>query len=175
MNKSELRQRLKAERLKLSTYWVQELSEKTAEQVLEILDLSSISSLHTYLPIEKQNEVDTWPFIKTVWNKDPQIKTATWHKPAEHYEPVWFDKIGFQEPVAKNFQFDLIIVPMVGFDDQLYRLGQGGGHYDRFLASQKKALKVGFCYEFGHLASLPHEPHDVPLDMIITEKRQYKL
>ena len=64
---------------------------------------------------------------------------------------------------------------MLGFDKTGHRLGYGGGFYDKFLASQKKALIIGLCYEFGHIKTdIPHEPHDIPLQQIVTEKKVYK-
>jgi 5-formyltetrahydrofolate cyclo-ligase len=67
-------------------------------------------------------------------------------------------------------KFDLILVPCLAFDKDNYRLGWGGGFYDRFLAAQPKALKIGLCYQNGFVKEgLTHQPHDIPLDKIITE------
>lgn len=63
----------------------------------------------------------------------------------------------------------MIIVPMLGFDGALHRLGYGGGYYDRLLARQATARKIGLCYDLGRLEQLPVEPHDQPLDAVITE------
>lgn len=172
MNKARLRQELKVRRQELSVEEVQELSQKIAIRALEILNALSISSMHVYLPIEKQQEVDTWPLIKAVWQKYPTIKTATWHKPEKHFEPVWFNAKGHQEPVPDNLQFDLIIVPLLGFNNELYRIGHGGGFYDKFLVNQKKALKIGLSYEFGHV-EFKHESHDIFLNLVVTEKKVY--
>ncbi len=67
---------------------------------------------------------------------------------------------------------DIIIVPGIVFDKKGGRLGFGKGYYDRFLARiGKKALKIGLCYDFQLLKDdlLPTEPHDIPMDMILTE------
>jgi 5-formyltetrahydrofolate cyclo-ligase len=67
---------------------------------------------------------------------------------------------------------DLLLVPCVGFDDDGYRLGYGGGYYDRTLAAWPGTVKpvtVGVAYEACRIAALPHELHDVPLDAIVTE------
>jgi 5-formyltetrahydrofolate cyclo-ligase len=70
--------------------------------------------------------------------------------------------------------FDVIIVPMLGFDTSLQRIGWGGGYYDKFLATQPKAKKIGVCYSIGEVERIPAEPHDIPLDMIMTERHTYK-
>ena len=71
--------------------------------------------------------------------------------------------------------FDLILVPGVAFDAEGRRLGRGGGHYDRVLASlPPRATSVGIGYDFQLVASVPCEEHDVPVDMVITEGRTYR-
>lgn len=64
-------------------------------------------------------------------------------------------------------QIELIIVPAVAYDRNGNRLGRGKGFYDRLLASTK-ATKIGVAYEFQLVDEIPAEPHDVPMDMIIT-------
>ncbi|MGN6084184.1 5-formyltetrahydrofolate cyclo-ligase [Trinickia sp.] len=66
---------------------------------------------------------------------------------------------------------DLLLVPCVGFDDDGYRLGYGGGYYDRTLAAWPGTVlpvTIGIAYEACR-AALPRETHDVPLDAIVTD------
>lgn len=65
--------------------------------------------------------------------------------------------------------FDVVIVPVLAFDNDNHRLGQGGGWYDRFLATQPQAQTIGLAHaEFK--TTFPHETHDIPLDFIVTEQ-----
>jgi len=67
---------------------------------------------------------------------------------------------------------ELLFVPCVGFDDDGYRLGYGGGYYDRTLAgwpAAKKPITVGIAYEACRTQALEREAHDIPLDLIVTE------
>ena len=64
---------------------------------------------------------------------------------------------------------DLIIVPGVAFDGECNRLGYGKGFYDKLLR-QKGCAAVALAYEEQIAAAVPHEPHDVRMDMIITDK-----
>ncbi|MDE5912420.1 MAG: 5-formyltetrahydrofolate cyclo-ligase [Muribaculaceae bacterium] len=63
---------------------------------------------------------------------------------------------------------ELIVVPGVAFDRQGNRVGRGKGFYDRLL-SETKALTVGVGYDFQLFDEVPAEPHDTPMDVIITE------
>lgn len=72
------------------------------------------------------------------------------------------------EPVVP----DRLLVPLVGFDDQGYRLGYGGGFYDRTLATLPgPPLAIGVGYAFQRLPDLDPQPHDRPMDAIVTEER----
>lgn len=65
---------------------------------------------------------------------------------------------------------DLLIVPMVGFDSQNYRLGYGGGYFDRTLAAaDPRPMTIGVGFELSRLATIFPAPHDVPMDIIVTE------
>ena len=65
-------------------------------------------------------------------------------------------------------EIEVIIVPGVAFDRKGHRLGRGKGFYDRLLQNAK-ATKIGVGYEFQLVDDLPTEPHDVKMNMIITE------
>ncbi len=65
-----------------------------------------------------------------------------------------------------------LLVPLVGFDEMRYRLGYGGGYYDRTLASlPAKPLAIGVGYELAHLETIYPQPHDIPMSAIVTEGR----
>jgi 5,10-methenyltetrahydrofolate synthetase len=64
----------------------------------------------------------------------------------------------------------LILIPCVGIDDQRYRLGYGGGYYDRTAAAfAVRPVLVGVGFDCGRIASIDPQPHDVRLDLAITE------
>jgi 5,10-methenyltetrahydrofolate synthetase len=70
---------------------------------------------------------------------------------------------------------DSVIVPLVGFDDAGYRLGYGGGYFDRTLAAiARKPVVIGVAYEGAHLETIHPQPHDVPMDWIVTERGIYR-
>lgn len=68
-----------------------------------------------------------------------------------------------------------LLVPLVGFDEGGFRLGYGGGFYDRTLASEPaKPLAIGVGFELSRLATIFPLPHDIPMDYIVTEKALYR-
>lgn len=71
---------------------------------------------------------------------------------------------------------DLLLIPCVGFDADRYRLGYGGGYFDRTLAAWpdgERPVKIGIAYESGKCGRLPRETHDMPLDAVVTETSIY--
>jgi 5-formyltetrahydrofolate cyclo-ligase len=89
--------------------------------------------------------------------------------------PLIRDEIGLHAPSAENdiLDPDLVIVPLLAFDRDGVRLGQGGGYYDRALKALRDTREVfvlGLAYSGQETANLPCEPHDQALDAILTEK-----
>jgi len=94
------------------------------------------------------------------------------------------NRFGIPEPVGaavfRARQLDLLLMPLVGFDDAGRRLGMGGGFYDATLAFMRhrrhwrKPRLIGVAFECQRVAALPHEPWDMPLDAVLTEKRLYR-
>jgi len=77
----------------------------------------------------------------------------------------------------KPQQLDLILMPLVGFDKMGNRLGMGGGFYDRSLNFKRfrknicKPVLIGLAHQLQCVDELPHQPHDVPMQMIATEQQ----
>jgi 5-formyltetrahydrofolate cyclo-ligase len=86
---------------------------------------------------------------------------------------------GVIQPIAACPQVrpDIVLVPLLGFDAACNRIGQGQGHYDRTLAhlrTQAPVIAIGLAFEAQRLDCIPIEPHDQPLDWILTEKQAYR-
>jgi 5-formyltetrahydrofolate cyclo-ligase len=74
---------------------------------------------------------------------------------------------------APEVEPDVLIVPMLAFDAKGYRLGYGGGFYDRTLAllrGKKKIIAIGAAYSAQQVDEVPHDDHDQALDYVITER-----
>jgi 5-formyltetrahydrofolate cyclo-ligase len=87
-------------------------------------------------------------------------------------EPLYPGGFGTLVPdeLASVLQPDLVIIPLLGFDKTGTRLGFGKGYYDRTIAvMDKRPTLVGYAFAAQELDSIPREPHDVPLDYLVTE------
>lgn len=84
---------------------------------------------------------------------------------------------GFGIPVpaqGRTVQPMCLLVPCVGFDDKRFRLGYGGGYYDRTLPTLvPRPLVVGIAFDATKLASIDPQPHDLQMDVVITEASTY--
>ncbi len=86
-------------------------------------------------------------------------------------DPLEVDAAGCPAPLllAEVVEPDLILTPLLAFDDYGGRLGQGGGHYDRTFAAMPQAIRIGLAYSGQRVERLPLEPHDMPLHGVLTE------
>jgi 5,10-methenyltetrahydrofolate synthetase len=90
--------------------------------------------------------------------------------------PLTADRYGIPTPMAGDWlQPDLILLPLNGFDAAGYRLGYGGGYFDRTLAALRpRPLAVGVGFEVNRLASIGPQAHDQRLDWIVTEAGAFR-
>ena len=90
--------------------------------------------------------------------------------------PLETGVLGIPFPAAsREVTPDSVLVPLVGFDDAGYRLGYGGGFFDRTLATlPRRPIVIGVGYETAHLDTIHPQAHDVPMDWIVTERGIYR-
>ena len=126
---------------------------------LEILEL-----------LEKKNYKISLPIIK----KNNQMDFFKW----SNNDPLKINKFGIPEPISsKMFYPDILLIPLVSYDDNLNRLGYGGGFYDRYIEKiekMKSVIKIGLAFSYQKLKSVPINHYDKKLDFIITEKEILK-
>ena len=140
-----------------------------------------------YWPV--QNEVDVRPLFADLWQGDVRVLLPR----CRPGQPGLMDlchvtceaelvqgMYAIMEPgpsclIVDDFRPDVCLVPGVGFDERGYRLGFGGGYYDRMLEKpmMASALKVGICYDFQVRRKVPNDDWDQPMNAICTEKRLF--
>ena len=126
---------------------------------LEILYLLEKKKYNISLPkIEKKNQMN---FFK--WSSN---------------DPLKINKYGIPEPTSAKIVFpDILIIPLVAYDNNFNRLGYGGGFYDRYIykiEKMKKIIKIGLAFSYQKVKIVPINQYDKKLDFIITEKEILK-
>jgi 5-formyltetrahydrofolate cyclo-ligase len=107
--------------------------------------------------------------LPVVVEKNKPLVFRDWSPGARLVPGVW----GIPFPAdGEVVEPDALLVPLVGFDEDGFRLGYGGGYYDRTLASlRRKPLTIGIGFELAALPTIHPQPHDIPMDAIVTEER----
>ena len=89
-------------------------------------------------------------------------------------DPLNINKYGIPEPITNKIVYpDILLVPLVAYDEDRNRIGYGGGFYDRYIKKIKKIKKVltiGIAFSYQKVKKIPIEKNDIKLDFIITEK-----
>lgn len=123
-------------------------------------------------------EVDTRPLIHLAWQAGktvlvPKVTKAglTFH-PLKSFDDVEPGVMGILEPTTPRVDasFDLCVVPGRVFDRCGYRIGWGGGYYDRFLTTYP-GRTLSIAYDVQVLPEIPIESHDIPVELIVTERK----
>lgn len=162
---------------------IQDTSDAVIQNCLNALDLKNIKSIQVYLPIANLKEINTWPLLQHIWKLYPHIDISVpvirndkiYSAPIDGETMLQPARYGTVEPLHPallpgNHKFDLVIVPMLGFDRRGRRLGYGKGFYDRFL-SEHSGRTIGLAYAKSEITpDIPEDSHDIALDFIATER-----
>ncbi|CAM3122232.1 5-formyltetrahydrofolate cyclo-ligase [Filibacter tadaridae] len=181
MSKKLLRTKILNQLKTMDSSQYQRLSQKIANQVIESDEFRESSTIG--LTISKFPEVDTRPIIEAAWKNGKRVcvpkcnndTRAMDFRTISSYDNLETVYMGLLEPIITETEsvgkgnIDLQIVPGVVFSPEGYRIGFGGGYYDRYLPGFKgKILALAFEFQTGH-KNVPKEMHDIPLGLIITE------
>lgn len=102
------------------------------------------------------------------------MEFAAWSDPWDEGD-CEIGPFGLMQPAttAETLVPDLLFVPLLGFTDDGARLGQGGGHYDRWLGEHPDVPAIGLAWDAQRVETLPLEPHDRRLRAVVTPTRLY--
>ena len=110
--------------------------------------------MHVYRAVAEWGELDTSELVAWLAAAWPEIEVV---------QPT----LSKEQPFPER-EFDLIVIPALGFDRDNNRLGLGGGWYDRFVAQQPQAQKIGVAYAWAVVEDgIPVEPWDMKLDLVV--------
>lgn len=178
--KNELRREMKLKRRVLSKEETEKYSDVITQKLFLQKELQSARAVMTYA--SAFNEVSTDSITDELFRMGKRVAIPVSNIDTETITISYlagndaFTKgaYGIREPKhireAKLADIDVIIVPALAFDLSCNRLGFGKGYYDKLLADFR-GFKIGICYDFQIADTVFPAPHDIPMDIIITEKR----
>ncbi len=156
-------------------------SMQTCERVATLPAYQQARALHSYIAM--RSELDTRPLLVHAFAQGKRVIVPVVQRGTRILSHSWLlstadDELesgvfGTLQPrvlrMARPGDWDLMLVPLLAFDRLGYRLGYGGGFYDR-LIDATPAVTVGVAFAAQEIARVPREPHDLALDWIVTEQ-----
>ncbi len=179
--KQKLRKLVKAELSELSLPHYEDMSYQIAQKFYNDQDWKEASTIA--ITISKAPEVDTFQIIRKGWEQGKRIvvpKCEPKSRGLDFRQLTRFTQLesvyyGLLEPIVsdtdtvKPEEIDLVVVPGLAFSESGYRLGFGGGYYDRFLANYQ-GNTVSLAFKNQIVTEIPTEEHDIPVKKIISNE-----
>ena len=158
-----------------------EINKNFFNPLIPILKSTEKINLAIYYP--SNYEINILKIFDTIGNKNninyllPKIHSKNIMKfyPWKKNEPLLVNNYGLLEPISSlEFVPQIMMIPLLAFDKNFYRLGYGKGYYDKYLKNcfkkNKKISTIGVAFSFQKYKKLPISNFDVKLDKILTEK-----
>ena len=178
--KENIRNEKRYERSLLSNAHLARLSDNFLTQWMKFSKELSYQSIALYYPFD--NEASTLEIINYLHSKNKEVllpviennsKTLFFAKNGIQSELIK-NNFGIFEPKNKEFvdieEIDIVLIPCVAFNDKLFRLGMGGGFYDRTFSKKSSTILIGMAYSFQYENESFQEKHDIKMDYVITQK-----
>lgn len=178
MDKRALRREIGAMKRALSAEEIARRSAILAQRLCDTDLYREANALYAYLAFNQ--EVRTIPIIERAWADGKRVAVPKVVGDAMVF--IWIDRLdavapagafGIPEPVADGPIADdeaaLMLMPGIAFDARGHRVGYGGGYYDRYLAAHPNHPTLALCYDFQLLEHIDPDPHDLPVDRVITD------
>lgn len=187
MDKKELRNHYKQKRSELGADTINELSKKIAANLAPLIT-PDIKNIHVFLPISRFFEINTYLIKELVDQLHPGINWIISRTDFDRSELInlnWTPELtitensyGIPEPefgeIVSSEVIDMVLVPLLAFDNHGHRLGYGKGFYDRFLIQCRRNCETVGLSHFGpHEPLLPSDSWDIPLQFCVTPDKSY--
>lgn len=171
------RRRLIDERLALVSADRIARSERLAEKLDQAIGRVSGRIVSSYWPFRGEPDLRNWAIkvierggriaLPVVLRKSEPLEFRVWQPGDPLERGVWNILVPSRGPAVLP---DVVIAPVVGFDTANYRLGHGGGYFDRTLAAMPRMpLRIGIGFATAKIATIYPQPHDIPMDTIVTD------
>jgi 5-formyltetrahydrofolate cyclo-ligase len=170
LQKGLLREQMRLEAERHSAEERASASKRICERVRELDVWRNAKSVLLFVPTAYE------PDISPLMNEGKRVSLPAFNEQLGRYEArevsgeLVSGRFGIMEPSANSAvaaMLDLVLAPGVAFALDGSRLGRGKGYYDRLLANVK-AVKIGVCFDWQVLPSIPRDEHDVAMDRVVT-------
>lgn len=182
MDKKALRREIGEKKRAMTVEEIENKSRILAEKLYETKQYKTAKSLYAYLSFNQ--EVRTNPIIERAWADGKRV--AVPKVVGDNMVFIWIDSFDglapqgvfdIMEPIGDGpvagDETALVLMPGLAFDPLGHRVGYGGGYYDRFLEREPNHPLVALCYDFQLFDHLETDPHDIPVDAVITDGEVY--
>ncbi len=179
-----MRKEMLENRSKLTKKEIREKSNKIKEKLMRLEKFKEAQVIFSFISFG--DEVDTHEIIKESLKLGKRVGVPVTIPEGRKLlvsELYDFDKeleLGYYDILAPKEEYireihpkeiDVVLVPGVVFTPAGYRIGYGGGYYDRFFSKNKDVYKIGLCFDMQIADEIPIDLYDIPVDIIITEDR----
>lgn len=174
--KAELRRAVRQRKLGMTPEDIHIRSHALCSRVLQTDVYRNCKTIYGYLPFNQ--EVDLLPLLQNALEEGKQVALPKCFGKEMHFilvsdlSRIQYSPFGAPEPVDDMpkacDESALVIVPGLVFDHRGYRIGYGGGYYDRFLSQEPHHPTIALCYDFQLCSGFEPEPHDIPVDMVFS-------
>lgn len=179
-----LRQQIREKRKALTSQQQQLAAHSLCKNISQYPKLSSAKHIAIFRSFDA--EINTQPIIEYLWQQGKKVYLPVLHPFSKGYllffrytpeTEMTTNSFGIDEPkldvrhVIPFSQLDIVFTPLVAFDSRGYRLGMGGGYYDRMLANYqaKNIIPIGIAHSCQQIDEVPDQAWDIPLLDIITD------
>ncbi|EAC0142356.1 5-formyltetrahydrofolate cyclo-ligase [Salmonella enterica subsp. enterica serovar Ajiobo] len=186
LSRQEIRRMIRQRRRALTPEQQRRFGQQAAARMLSFPPVVMAHTVAVFLSFD--GELDTQPLIEQLWQAGKRVYLPVLHpfSPSNllflHYHPqsaLVTNRLKIQEPrldvrdVLPLAKLDVLVTPLVAFDEDGQRLGMGGGFYDRTLQNwqQHKILPVGYAHDCQLVEKLPVEEWDIPLPAVVTPSK----
>ncbi len=175
MDKEMLRAEIRRQKRAMTDAEIQSASLKLAEMLINTPQYKHAKTVYLYLSYNQ--EVRTEPILMRALQDGKRVAVPKVYGKEMKFlyisgiEDVALSSQGIPEPIADGPEGDdpcaLVIVPGLAFDRRGYRIGYGGGYYDKFLSREREHPTVALCYDFQMVEVIPAEDWDIPVDLVL--------
>jgi 5,10-methenyltetrahydrofolate synthetase len=146
------------------------------QQLDQLLQNSAVTVLGAYWPIHQELDLRAWMrrqadagvtiALPVIHARDQPLRYSRWQPQGAMRRGPW----GIAEPAEDEWlEPQMVLAPLLGVDRHNYRLGNGGGYFDRSLAATRpRPLAVGVGYHCARITTIYPQAHDIPMDAVIT-------